>query len=582
MSRFSSLAPGEPDPLDHPDPARVADAAAVEGLLRCYVREAGVPVPLAGPLLLELPATGLRLEVPVRYRSVTGWHRFGPARLASGAPADAALVAAALAREACTRLGLDPHAGTGAVARVLDSARRVAAHVAARRARPDDPPGVSPFLAGEQALLLGHPFHPTPKSREEASDAELAEYSPELRGAFPLHWFAAHRSVVAGDSAGPPVADLARELAGAGLRPPPDTVPVPAHPWQAREVRRRPGVRALLEAGLLHDLGPAGPAWHPTSSVRTVYRADAPYMLKLSLGLRITNSRRNNLRSELDLGVRVARLLAAGLADRLAAAHPAFRIVRDLAWISVDAPGEAPESGLETAIRENPFGPGERVVCVSGLVAERPGLGPSRLGETVRALAARSGRGLDEVSAEWFDRYLRVVAIPLLWLYAEHGLALEAHQQNTLVTLDVDGWPTGGWYRDSQGYYVAASKVGRVRALLPGFDEGVPVVFDDALVDERVGYYVGVNNLLGLIGAFGAQGLADETALLARLRHALAAAARAYDPTPRVVELLLDAPTLRCKANHLTCVDGRDELVGSVETQSVYVEIPNPLAEVRP
>ncbi|KWX10349.1 hypothetical protein TR74_04155, partial [Carbonactinospora thermoautotrophica] len=223
-----------------------------------------------------------------------------------------------------------------------------------------------------------------------------------------------------------------------------------------------------------------------------------------------------------------------------------------------------------------------RVVCVSGLVAERPGLGPSRLGETVRALAARSGRGLDEVSAEWFDRYLRVVAIPLLWLYAEHGLALEAHQQNTLVTLDVDGWPTGGWYRDSQGYYVAASKVGRVRALLPGFDEGVPVVFDDALVDERVGYYVGVNNLLGLIGAFGAQGLADETALLARLRHALAAAARAYDPTPRVVELLLDAPTLRCKANHLTCVDGRDELVGSVETQSVYVEIPNPLAEVRP
>lgn len=50
------------------------------------------------------------------------------------------------------------------------------------------------------------------------------------------------------------------------------------------------------------------------------------------------------------------------------------------------------------------------------------------------------------------------------------------------------------------------------------------------------------------------------------------------DVTP-VAASLADSPTLRCKANLLTRVHGLDELVGPVETQSVYVDIPNPLAD---
>jgi siderophore synthetase component len=447
----------------------------------------------------------------------------------------------------------------------------VAVHVADRRATPEDPAGTSPFLAAEQGLLLGHPFHPTAKSREGASEAELVAYSPELRGGFPLHWFAAHHSVVAQGSAG----GRPSNVPAPDLPLPDGFTAIPAHPWQARDVLVRPGIQALLGKGLLHDLGPAGPDWYPTSSVRTLYRPDSDVMLKVSLGLRITNSRRNNLRSELDLGVRIAQLLDAGLGAALTREHPAFGIVRDPAWISVDVP-DSPESGLETVIRANPFGPTDRVACVSGLVAERPGLGPSRLGELVRGLAGRAGRPVTTVGAEWFARYLGVLLTPLLWLYTRYGLALEAHQQNTVVRLDADGWPVGAWYRDSQGYYVRESHVDDVSALLPGFADGVPIVFGDALTDERVSYYLVVNNLFGLIGAFGAQGLADEAALLAVLRETLTRA-----PASRVVELLLDAPTLPCKANYLTCVDGRDELVGDVASQSVYVEIANPLIGAR-
>jgi siderophore synthetase component len=44
-----------------------------------------------------------------------------------------------------------------------------------------------------------------------------------------------------------------------------------------------------------------------------------------------------------------------------------------------------------------------------------------------------------------------------------------------------------------------------------------------------------------------------------------------------VVEALLSRPTLRCKANLRTRLDDMDELVGPMESQSVYVDIPNPL-----
>ena len=609
------------DPLDHPDAQRAGDAAACETLLRAYVRETGTPVPASGTQLeLSLPASALTLQVPVRHHSATGWHRFGeatvrisppastppagpgalsvPEALPPRTPADVALVAAAAVRETTVARGLPPHLGTDAVGRVLNSAHRTAAHIAARRAE-RQPSREPDFLESEQALLLGHPFHPAPKSREEASEAELRSYSPELRGAFPLHWYAADPRIVVGESAdGQTPSALLRELgqlagldeaalAQAGV--PAGMLPLPVHPWQARDIVHRPAVQALLADGSLRQLGPHGPHWYPTSSLRTVHHPDAAVMLKLSLGMRITNSRRNNLRGEMRLGARAARLLAAGPAAWLRREHPEFAILRDHAWVSAGI-GDG-ETGLETALRDNPFrgGPGEpQGLCVAGLLAERTGPGDGTaprhralLCQAVERTASAYGLPRAQAAIRWLDRYLDVLAVPLLRLQAHFGIALEAHHQNTLVALAEDGLPHAGWYRDSQGYYLAASRAKELEELVPGLTEGVELVFEDSFVDERVVYYLGINNLLGLVGAFGALQLADEEALLARLRTRLSEL-RGTEPGARgVLDLLLDAPTLRCKGNYLTCVDGLDELVGDVHTQSVYVDLPNPLAEAQ-
>ncbi|WP_418953390.1 IucA/IucC family protein [Streptomyces cinnabarinus] len=623
----------------HPDPHTAAQAAAVENLLRCWVREFGLPAPVDGALRVPLPNSGTALIAPVHHWSPTGWHRFGLPHL-EGAPehsppADAVTVAALLARETpnaseCQE-GREPQGGlegtetwdgtwsgtessdigaiaarqgtpaasdrTDLVSRVADSVRRTALFISDRRERPADGPDL--FLSAEQALVLGHPLHPAPKSREGLSDAEVHLYSPELRGSFPLHWIAVVPSVLATDSAwterGRPVTapQLTTRLAGPGL-PLPDThAALPLHPWQLREIRNRPGTAALFDAGLLRDLGPHGAPWHPTSSVRTVHRSGAPAMLKLSLGLRITNSRRENLRKELHRGVEVHRLLRAGLSSRWQSAHPSFDIVRDPAWLAVDGPQGEPVPGLDVMIRHNPFHPAADVSCIAGLVSPRPQPAQtnasgssrptspawgSRLADLVTRLAARTGRPRGAVSAEWFLRYLEHVVRPVLWLDAEAGIALEAHQQNTLLLLDPDGWPTGGRYRDNQGYYFRESRREELDARLPGIGKHSDTFVPDDVTDERFAYYLAINNVFGLIGAFGSQSLADERLLLAAFRRFLGDVASG--PAPLRTSLparLLDSSTLRCKANLLTRLHGLDELVGPVDTQSVYVTIANPL-----
>ncbi|OON75155.1 IucA/IucC family protein [Streptomyces tsukubensis] len=647
------------DLLEHPDVRTAAESAATENLIRCWVREARLPAPARGTLRIPLPNSGAALLVPVHYWSASGWHRFGLPHLEAreaGAPrtsaVDAVAVATLLTREAAARkpapgdgtappvvehhgreprlpsppspapaadrgpdddtgdhadhgdtgdhAGIGDHVGTGESAgelidRVADSVRRTAVFIADRRRHPVDGPDL--FLAAEQALLLGHPLHPTPKSREGLSEAENRLYSPELRGAFPLHWLAVDASVLSSDSAWTErgralrAEQLTARLAGPGLPLPEGSAALPLHPWQARDVARRPETAALIEAGLLKPLGPYGRPWSPTSSVRTVHRSGAPAMLKLSLGLRITNSRRENLRKELHRGVEVHRLLRTGLGSEWHAAHPGFDIVRDPAWLAVTGPEGTPVQGLDVMIRHNPFSPEDDAACVAGLVSPRPApleTGPghvptrSRLAQIVTRLAGTTGRPRGTVAAEWFLRYLERVVRPVLWLDGQAGVALEAHQQNTIVLLDREGWPVGGRYRDNQGYYFRESRRDALEQRLPGIGERSDTFIADDVTDERFAYYLGINNVLGLIGAFGSQGLADEHLLLAAFRGFLTdVAAGSGGLGSSLPAVLLDSPVLRCKANLLTRLHGLDELVGPVDTQSVYVSIANPLHSAR-
>ncbi|MEV5509347.1 IucA/IucC family protein [Streptomyces orinoci] len=527
------------DPLDHPDPARAADATVLERLLRCWVRETNVARPGGSCLRIPLSADGRVLHVPVPYWSVTGSHRFGPPGLLDGpadAPAlDAVTLAALLGREA-VHSGRAP-AGHGAelTLRIAELVRRTTAFLRQRRLDPGPEDGEY-FLHGEQAL-------------PGAALGETEGHPPESAEPFRLHWLGVHRSLLAADSAWTErgrivgAAVLTARLAPPALGLPADSVPLPVHPARLAALHREPAVVRLLEAGLLHDLGAHGQPWYATTAPRTVYRSGAPALLRLN------ESDRQLLAS----GVELHRMLRGGIAQRWhAACGPGFDVIRDPAWLGVNAPDGVPVPGLGLGIRHHPFAPDADAVCLAGLLAPRPWPGRttpaghpalcSRLAAIVARLVRRTGRPAGAVSAEWFLRYLEAVVRPLLWLDGAAGIVLGADRQHTLVLLDAEGWPAGGRHRGSLHHRL------RERLHPPG-----PATVADDRADEEFACALGIDNLLGLIGALGAQRLADERILLAALRRFLREAAGAPAGTRSSLPgMLLDSPTLRCRAGLLT------------------------------
>ena len=551
-------------------PARArgaAVAAATETLLNCYLREGGAwrAVPAAdAPALarsgdthvavLALAGGGATLSAGIRHLSATHRHRFRtPVTMAVDGGAPVAVAFDALAGLLVDELAQGRRATDrgAALQRMRASVANVATFLAARDGEIDALWGPEPlsFIASEQALLLGHMLHPTPKSRTEMSARDVADYSPELGARFRLHWLAVDPAIVEHDSAtGTPAPLLARrllrddpELDGAALdaalAPLGERVLVPAHPWELAHLRATdPAVQALLQRGSIVDLGPLGGSVTPTTSVRTVHNGAWPWQLKFSLHVRVTNSERVTLPQ----GAAPRGRGRAPAADRGRPARGADRAaLRDAAGPRL--PCRAPRR----ADRRRAVGAAARQPLARRLGHRRERGHDALPGPPVRRRAAGSARSsarsrsaaaprADVVARKWFARWCDVVIVPIVRLYAELGLCMEPHAQNIVLELE-DGWPARAVYRDSQGYFHREAAHDDITAIVPGIGEASESIFPEALADERLVYYPFLNNALGVVNALGVAGCIDERVLLGDLRVLLErerarAAARA---TPR-------------------------------------------------
>ncbi|AFO55583.1 IucA/IucC family siderophore biosynthesis protein [Natrinema sp. J7-2] len=594
------------------DATRVARDATMHSFLNCYCHETGTgefvaaadaPIdrtPASGLVLrLPLAAQGIECFAPVAYRSPTGRHLFElPASYRAGSDGDPveldyATLATLVTKELELTRGADPNRDD-LLERVVRSCRNIERYVDARADDGETLYGPDfTFREAEQSLVFGHLRHPTPKSRR-GMERNAERYAPELEGSFRLHYVRADPDIVESDSARD---DSAAAWVRTALRDDPavddsvladsrddDAVLLPVHPWQADRLLERPDVQDLVSAGKLESIGPLGREFYPTTSVRTLYAPTAPFMIKGSLAVEITNSVRTNERPELERGVAISDLLATELGDDLRDRYPDFDVVRDPAYLTIDpdAVDAGDESGFEVVLRENPFR-GEaarRATPVVALCQDAIGDGRSRLGRIVASIADREGRDAAAVSEEWFRRYLAISIRPLLWLYLERGIGLEAHQQNSVLTLDEAGYPDTFRYRDNQGYYFPESASDRLEEVCPGVGERAGSICPDAVADERIRYYVVLNNALGVINAFGTAGLVPEGRLLDVLREELESLREFDRPGTAILDPLLESEIVPCKANLLTRFRGLDELdAPSLDEQSVYADVRNPLVD---
>jgi L-2,3-diaminopropanoate---citrate ligase len=417
----------------------------------------------------------------------------------------------------------------------------------------------------EQSLLCGHPFHPTPKSAEGLSAPDLAAYAPELGVSFTLHYFAVAAELLVEDRVSsaswipPEVQRQAQRLFGADRA---GHALLPVHPWQADYLLQRDAVRALVAEGGLVPLGPLGNEVYPTSSVRTVCDPGFATSWKLPLHVRITNFVRNNPLEHARRAADAGRLL---MSLRSEWTYDGFEVLLETGYRTIDNTALAPE--LAVLYRENPFATREQAPqVVAGLLEENPNAAEPEVLQYVRqATGRREGRLPAGHVAQWLRRYLEISLLPLLMVFSEHGVSLEAHVQNSLLHLE-DGWPARFFVRDMEGASVSRQ---RWEADSRGaLSADSPVLYDDAETWLRLKYYVVTNHLGHLIHVLGRHAEVDEWRLWQVVRELLQQVA-----TNRYVTDLLCSPTLPAKAN-LT------SRLAECGEQPLYVPVPNPMCEV--
>ncbi|WVE35707.1 IucA/IucC family protein [Priestia megaterium] len=572
-----------------------ANFITMQNIINCYIRETGKGVwqsvsemKSEETLVLRLEKQPVTLYFPVKYRSATGRHLFFPVfyyRIQKDElkELDVVTLLAFLLKEVTDHL-LQVNE---LIVRVLLSYENMKLFIEKRQKELETCyKWDKTFLESEQSLLIGHQLHPTPKSRQGILPEEEEVFGPEVNGKFQLHYFKAHESLVAEQSAGSQTAaHLIKEQLKKDKAVSEEFIQshcqadcyslIPMHPLQARYLLGKEEVCDWIQKGRLAYLGPHGQPFYPTSSVRTVYSEDADVMYKFSIPVKITNSLRVNKRKELSRGVEVSRLLQKGLQAELQENHPDFQVIEDPAYITL---GEK-ELGFEVMIRSNPFQgkQGDRTTLLASLCQDHVFGEASQIDNIINHIAANENSTTEDVSKRWFKRYLDVSFHPMMWLYTQKGIALEAHQQNSVIKFDKNGYPSVFYYRDNQGYYFMKSKEQELRKLLPSLNVESDTVCDDTVAQERFRYYVFFNHILGLVNAFGAAGLVQESDLLLILRQEIEMY-KEKDHTG-LVSSMLEEKVLPCKANFLTRVHDMDELVGSLETQSVYVNVENPLYE---
>ncbi|MNG64566.1 N(2)-citryl-N(6)-acetyl-N(6)-hydroxylysine synthase [compost metagenome] len=436
------------------------------------------------------------------------------------------------------------------------------------------------FAQAEQALLVGHAFHPAPKSHEPFNEQQARRYLPDFAASFPLRWFAVDKRYLCGDSLNLTLQQRLQRFAAESAPQllahfTDDVWLLPMHPWQADHLLTQTWCQDLAAQGLLSDLGEAGERWLPTSSSRSLYSAGNRDMIKFSLSVRLTNSVRTLSVKEVKRGIRLARLAQTPRWQELQARYPTFRVMQEDGWAGLrSADGTVQEESL-MALRDNLLfdQPHSQTNVLVTLTQAAPDGGDSLLAAAVRRLAARLNLPLQQAAHAWLDAYCQQVLLPLFSTEADYGLVLLAHQQNILVEMQQD-LPIGMLYRDCQGS-------GFTRDAGPWLEEIGEADAENRFSEQQLlryfPYYLLVNSSLAVTAALAAAGFDTEESLMARVRDALSGL-RATAKNTLCLDYVLDSSHWNCKGNFFCYLHDHNENT-IVDPAVIYFDFVNPLRQ---
>ena len=522
------------------------------------------------------------LHFRVAYFSPTQHHRFEfPARLvtASGShPVDFATLSRLIVDKLQHQLLLPATSCETFHQRVMESHAHTQQAIDARHDWAALREKALNFGEAEQALLVGHAFHPAPKSHEPFNQQEAERYLPDFAPHFPLRWFAVNKTQIAGESLH---LNLQQRLTRFAAENAPQLLNelsdnqwlFPLHPWQGEYLLQQEWCQELVAKGLIKDLGEAGAPWLPTTSSRSLYCATSRDMIKFSLSVRLTNSVRTLSVKEVKRGMRLARLAQTDDWQTLQARFPTFRVMQEDGWAGLrDLHGNIMQESL-FALRENLLvdQPQSQTNVLVSLTQAAPDGGDSLLVAAVKRLSDRLGITAQQAAHAWVDAYCHQVLKPLFTAEADYGLVLLAHQQNILVQMLGD-LPVGFIYRDCQG----SAFMPHATEWLDTIDEAqAENIFTREQLLRYFPYYLLVNSTFAVTAALGAAGLDSEANLMARVRTLLAEV-RDQVTHKTCLNYVLESPYWNVKGNFFCYLNDHNENT-IVDPSVIYFDFANPL-----
>ncbi|KQV04577.1 MULTISPECIES: IucA/IucC family protein [unclassified Kitasatospora] len=407
------------------------------------------------------------------------------------------------------------------------------------------------------AAFLDHPVYPTARGRSGLSQDELRSYAPEFHPSFELNWLAVPAGALAVDTIGPRP-DWWPSLAQLGLNELTDThLAVPVHPLSAREALAAVPGAVLAERGHLEVV--------PTLSMRTVALAEHPeWHLKLPL-------------TTATLGLRNRRTIKPGTLEDGAAGQRLFEAVLAREPRLAERILHADEQGyahtghelLAVLVRRYPAGLEHALtVPLAALLAPAPG------GLVVDLLADRFYDG----SVTTFYRELLALLLDWQGTLFGYGIALESHQQNTSLVLDlVDGTTRLRLlYKDNDGPRVNTDRIGELGSFVGEFDDARVFSQNDLALTDLFTTITGHLCTASLAFGLAAHGRAPLAELLGLLRAELERSIGRLGPAGDSLRAaLLDAERLPVKAMVTAGSLLSKERSGAADINKHYTSGPN-------
>lgn len=348
----------------------------------------------------------------------------------------------------------------------------------------------NPALLLEQWGTLGHPWHPTYKTKLGLTAEDVVALSPEFNPTLriPVAALREDKAVVTFAQEGDyrhwfahTYPDVFRQwearLQESGEQPD-RWLPLPLHPYQARQLIPQTFAAELAAGDLLLLPGLDFPA-SPTMSFRTVVPDGSPALphMKLPVSLRLTSVQRTVSPKSAVMGPRLTRLLRTIVA-REHGFGGVLDIVEEMVGVHYIDPEKNDDRARHLAVlfRSNPMAKCTDAlfpVPVGCLFADSP-IGGRPL---VADLVANAFGDHADGALRFFRRYVETVMSATLGAYLLYGIAFEAHQQNSFIMVDRHFLPVRLLVRDFGDLRVHAPTLHHAGHALAAYREG-HTVFD--------------------------------------------------------------------------------------------------------